>query len=387
MNHILLVDDEPNLLAALQRALHKQFAIETAVGGAAALEVLRKNPLISVIVSDMRMPEMNGIEFLVKVKEESPDVVRMMLTGNADQHTAVNAINEGNIFRFLNKPCSPEKLAEALNAGIRQHQLITAERELLEGTLRGCVKVLSELLSLADPKSFEQAEVLRDNVRRLAEAMKVKNSWALEVAAMLANIGFITIPPEITLKTRLGHALSNPEQDMLNRMPAIGGSLLANIPRMEEVSQSIAYQNKLFDGSGFPADEVAGKDIPIGARMLRVLLDLAEIEAKGKNRASELELLRSRTGWYDPHILEALASARLSATIESATTSKSSQTVALHELRVGHVLCADVLTCDGILLVVTGNQITSALLERLRNFAQLSGIKEPLHVEAQLRSA
>ena len=383
MSKILLVDDEPNLLAALQRALRKQFDIEIAVGGAAGLSVLQKNPGIAVVVSDMRMPEMNGVEFLTKVKTAAPAAVRMMLTGNADQSTAIDAINEGNIFRFLNKPCSPEKLADALNAGIRQHQLIVAERELLEGTLQGCVKVLTEILALAEPKTFDQAEVLRDNLRRLAEAMNVPNIWELEVAAMLSSIGYVTIPPEISLKTRLGRPLSSAEHDLVNRVPAIGGSLLAQIPRLDVVSRIITYQNKRFDGTGFPEDDVAGKNIPLGARMLRVLLDLIEIEAKGKNRASALELLRSRTGWYDPHILEVLSSPLLAATMEPAAIAKSSAQVAFQDLRIGDVLCADVLTREGLLIVVTGNRVTPALLERLRNFSRIAGIKEPLFVETR----
>src|SRR5882724_8374025 len=143
MKKILLVDDEPNLLAALQRALRKQFAVETACGGAAGLVALQKWRDYAVVVSDMRMPEMNGVEFLSRTREIAPDVVRIMLTGNADQATAIEAINQGRIFTFLHKPCSPEKLAEALTAGVVHHQLVTAERELMESTLRGSVKILT----------------------------------------------------------------------------------------------------------------------------------------------------------------------------------------------------------------------------------------------------
>jgi hypothetical protein len=151
---------------------------------------------------------------------------------------------------------------------------------------------------------------------------------------------------------------------------------------MAVVSSTITYQNKRFDGSGFPDDGVAGKDIPLGARMLRTLLDLSELESKGKNRASALEQLRAREGWYDPQILEALASPRLAATMEQATPKKESLPVSFQDLRVGHVLCADVLTREGLLIVVTGARVTPALLERLRNFSRLAGIKEPLHIEA-----
>src|SRR5690606_21232193 len=114
----------------------------------------------AVVVADMQMPEMDGIEFLTRVKEIAPDIVRIMLTGNGDQITAIEAINKGSIFRFLSKPSA--HLVETLQEALRQHQLITAERELLENTLHGSIKMLSEILALAEPKLFGQAQWLRD---------------------------------------------------------------------------------------------------------------------------------------------------------------------------------------------------------------------------------
>ncbi len=292
------------------------------------------------------------------------------------------AINEGNIFRFLNKPCSPEKLTQALEAGLRQHQLITAERELLENTLGGSIKVLAEILAMADPKSFGHIEALRNNIRVLAEFMQVGQPWELEVAAMLSHIGYVTIPPEVVLKVRVGHPLSTREQEMFQRIPAIGGNLLAQIPRLEEVSKTILYQNKRFDGSGFPEDGVAGHEIPLGARLLRVLFDLSEIEVKGISRTRALDLMRGRMGWYDPKILEAVAACLQPAEADCANSIKPPLTVSFSNLRVGHVLVSNILTMDGILIVAAGNQITPPLIQRLRNFSTLSGIREPILVAA-----
>jgi DNA-binding NtrC family response regulator len=128
------VDHEENILLAYQRQLRKEFQIETALGGGPAPEAIAQRGPYAVIVSDMRMPGMDGVQFLSKVKERAPDSVRMMLTGNNDLQTAMQAVNEGNSFRFLTKPCTPETLAKALEAGLEQYRLITAERELLEKT-------------------------------------------------------------------------------------------------------------------------------------------------------------------------------------------------------------------------------------------------------------
>ncbi|HEX2100040.1 MAG TPA: response regulator, partial [Candidatus Synoicihabitans sp.] len=139
-SRVLFVDDDPNLLAAFQRNLRKQFQFDTALGAQEALALLERPEPYAVVLADMRMPGMDGVELLERVKQRAPETVRMMLTGNADQQTAVDAVNRGEVFRFLNKPCPPEVLVPALEAAIKHYQLQRLERELLEGTLAGSVK-------------------------------------------------------------------------------------------------------------------------------------------------------------------------------------------------------------------------------------------------------
>src|SRR5208282_234032 len=121
---ILFVDDEPVLLQGYQRLLHKEFQVTTAVGGAAALTMIQHMGPFAVVLSDMRMPGMNGVEFLLKVKTLAPDAVRIMLTGAAELKTAIDAVNEGNIFRFLSKPSNKEILVKTLTDALAQHHLV-----------------------------------------------------------------------------------------------------------------------------------------------------------------------------------------------------------------------------------------------------------------------
>jgi response regulator RpfG family c-di-GMP phosphodiesterase len=381
MKKILFVDDEPNVLAAFQRQLRRNCTVVTAASGLEGLAALGDGSDFSVVVADMRMPEMNGIEFLVKVRAVAPDVVRLMLTGNADQATAIEAINEGNVFRFLNKPCPTEKMVDALQVAVRQHELIIAERELLERTLRGSVKVLAEILSLADPILFGHTEALRNDIRLLAEYMKIESVWQLEVAAMLAQIGRVTIPPELALKKRIGHGLTPTEQEMLLKIPQVGCNLIAQIPRLEAVSKIILYQNKHFDGAGFPADKIAGSQIPLGARMLKVLLDLTAFEAEGNSRIAALEKLRVCPGWHDPEILDAVGQCFGIEPKINADGTKTLFAITFAGLRVGQVVASPIQTRDGVLLIGAGNRVTPALFQRLQNFSTLSGIKEPIYVE------
>ena len=128
-NRVLFVDDDPKILAAFQRQLRKKVVIETVESGADGLEVLRRNGPFSLVVTDYCMPSMNGIEFLGRAREIAPETVRIMLTGSADLGAAIQAVNQGNIFRFLTKPCSPENLLEAVQAGIHEYRRTHKERK------------------------------------------------------------------------------------------------------------------------------------------------------------------------------------------------------------------------------------------------------------------
>jgi len=379
---ILCVDDDANILAAYQRNLRKQFTIDTALGGEQALAAIETQGPYAVVVSDMQMPGMNGIEFLLETKERTPDTVRFMLTGNADQQMAMEVVNQGHVFQFLTKPCPPEMLALALEAGLKQYRLVTAERDLLEKTLSGSIKVLTDILAMIDPRSFGRGELLRHYMRTFVKSLKINQTWEFEVAAMLSQIGFVTIPPGVIQKARAGHRLSGPEKDMLTQVPTTGAELLSNIPRLNTVAKIVLYQNKNYDGSGFPIDSVAGEDIPIGSRILKVLSDLLQLETKETPKATALSLMQNRTGLYDPRVLAA-AFACLDIHLPQATPAKwSGHSVAFKDLQTGHVLISNIETSDGMTIVTAGNQISPLLLQKLKNFAAISGIKEPICVEA-----
>jgi response regulator RpfG family c-di-GMP phosphodiesterase len=375
-DRILCVDDDPNVLAAFQRNLRRRFTIETAVGGEEALGMVRNHGPYAVIVADMNMPGMNGIQLLKWVREAAPETVRIMLTGNADQQTAMEAINQGHIFRFFTKPCSPELLASGLEAGLEQYRLVTSERELLEKTLNGSIKMLTEILSMVEPQFFGRGQRMRDYARLLAPALNVTQIWELEMAALLAQIGYVTVPAAIVQKDRNGLTLAASEKQILARIPEIGQKLLSHIPRLEKVAKILLYQNKYFDGSGFPQDSVAGEDIPIGSRILRVLSDFVQQEFAGAPRSEILDQMRTRPGAYDPKIIDAA----MVTLVQDPTAIQSGQAVSAKDLCTGQVLLSPVQTTDGFLILPAGTRLSPMLLEKIRNFADLSGIREPIYI-------
>jgi response regulator RpfG family c-di-GMP phosphodiesterase len=371
---ILFVDDERNVLEGYQRQLRKQFRVEIALGPEAGLEAVRTSGPYAVVVSDLRMPGMDGISFLKLVRQEAPDTVRMMLTGFAEVQTAIEAVNEGNVFRFLTKPCDPALLAKTLHMGLTQYRLVMAERELLEETLQGSIRVLTQILSLLNPEAFGRASRIQRYVREIAFALKLPESWQLETATMLSQIGLIMLP-EATLKKIYHGQLLDPEETQLFDMhPCIARDLLKHIPRLEEVADIITYQAKGFDGSGVPHDGRAGEQLPIGSRILKVVLDFDTLEAAGRPRSVALQELKNRSGRYDPEILTALE------TILWIEDRFEVQEITLREVKDGMIFDADVYTKTQVLLVPKGQEVSPLIRRRLVGFAAAMGLKEPLRV-------
>jgi response regulator RpfG family c-di-GMP phosphodiesterase len=339
--------------------------------------MIEANGPYAVIIADMQMPGMNGVEFLRTTMDKAPDSVRLMLTGNADQKTAVEAVNQGHVFSFLSKPCPSDSLERALDTALRQYELVCSEKKLLEETLNGSIKVLTDILAIIDPEAFGHAQRLRAEVRAVADWFGVAHAWEFELAAMLSPIGIVAIPPALLNRARLRQNLTAVEKGMWERVPEMGANLVANIPRMESVAEIVRYQRKNFDGTGFPHGGVAGTNIPMGARILRVISDLLTIEASLKTRAEAFGHLKHRIGVYDPKVLEAVASCF---DLFVGNDGCEHKTVLFSELRVGHILVSDIVTKDGTMVVAAGAQVSQALMSKLHNFHELVGVKEPIEI-------
>lgn len=377
-NKVLLVDDESNVLQAYTRVLRRRYALDVALGGEQALALLAEAGPYAVIVSDQRMPGMDGVALLGRCKELFPDTTRVMLTGNADQATAMEAVNQGAIFRFLTKPCGSELLAATLEAGIRHYQLVTAEQQLLEQTLKGSLQMLVELLSILDPISFGRAQTMAALAEGIARDLAMPDPWVLGIASILSQIGILTVPTALVTKIHTGGFLNSNEREIANRVPEIGSNLLRHIPRLEQVAEAIFYMNKNFNGTGFPADALRGPEIPLGGRILRVATDYLNLLAvKGEPRAAVAEM-ECRTAWYDLAVLRSLARVLKRQEPEEAEIQVLELTVP--ELRLGQLLGSDILNEAGLLLVPAGIRLGMTHLEKLRNFARLGGIREPITV-------
>lgn len=374
---ILCVDDEPNLLASLSRQLRDRFEVATAVGGTEGLKIFEEKGPFPVVVSDLRMPGMDGVALLGRIRQVNPDTVRILLTGQADLNSAISAVNEGHIFRFLTKPCPPEILLKSLQAAQEQYNLITSEKVLLEQTLQGSIQTLIDVLSLASPHIFSRTRRMGLHLKDFLPDLEIKDKWPIEVAAMLSQIGVITLPDDTVKKLGSKEADLRPdEQEMVCQLPSIGAKILSHIPRLEPVREILLYQEKHFDGSGYPEDNKKGELIPLGARVLKVLLDYEKLEAQGYDTTYIFDTMYGRKGWYDQTILK-----RFATFAGDTNRNAEMRELPVFALQQGMVLEADIFSKKGTLLVRRGLEITVPLLARIHNIAKQTGIKEPIRVK------
>lgn len=380
-NRILFVDDDPNLLAALSRSLRKLFTFDTALSGAEALQKLDRDGPYAVVVADQTMPGMSGVELLETVRELAPDTVRLMLTGNADQKSAAEAVNRGAVFRFLNKPCPPETLVPALETALKQHELVVTERELTEGTLSGSVQVLSEVLGMVAPDILGRGQRLRESMGTFARHLQLEPVWEYEVAAGLALLGYASLPVIILRKISAGTDLEPEEAEILRHTPEVGYNLVSSIPRFANIAEMILYQAKDFTGTGVPANAVAGEEIPLGARMLRILNDRLTLELEGIVKQNALIALRERRGSYDPALVEKCF--ECFPTFLSNALSSEIPVVYRHldQLAPGQVLVSEIKLANNVVLVAAGERLTKMVIQRIRNAATIGQIRGPWPVQ------
>ncbi len=372
---VLFVDDEPNVLDGIRRQLRKKVDIKTATSGCEGLQIIQDEPPFAVVVADMRMPHMNGAEFLKKVRDISPDSVRIILSGQAELETTIEAVNNGHIFRFLTKPCPAEELSVALDTAIEQYRLVRVEKELLQQTLSGAVKTLTEILGMINPAAHSKAARIQNYAARIAEGMNFNDNWQFHLACMLSQIGCITLPDDTLSRVYAGQDLSDEEQAIYCSHPDIAGNLLASIPRLEGVAKMISGQFSLFDCSSMPEDIHAWSEENTGAAILHLAVVLDDRISRGESPGSAVEALsRTLTGFPDA-FTSAIRSIRFGKTREE------HRSIHVSQLEIGMTMDENLMSNKGMRLLPRGQEITRSILVRLRSISEGIGIKEPFRVK------
>ena len=375
---VLFVDDEPSVLEGIQRTLRKQVDLQTAPSGAEGLRLLQEAGPFALVISDMRMPAMNGAQFMAKVREQAPDTVRMILSGQADLQATIAAVNEGHIYRFLNKPCPSDQLLAAVKDGLEQYRLLTAERVLLEQTLSGSVRMLIEILGMVIPAASSRASRLQHYTLALAAALGLPERWQWGLAAFVSQIGCVALPKETLLKVEAGQALTGEEKRLYESHPEVAGKLLAAIPRLEDVAAIVTAQFETLDFAGKPEDVRQWDVRSIGRMLLRAAIEFDRLVMRGATREAAAESLRASKLGLPAAITKALS------TLSITSRERVVRQIRLKDLALGMILDEDLVTPKGIRLVPSGQEVTGTLIVRLTSIAGGVGVAEPFRVQVTI---
>lgn len=415
---ILFVDDEQPILNSLKRLTRKQnFQCLFASSGAEALEIMQQQT-VDLVVSDMRMPEMSGHEFLAQVKQHYPRTVRYLLTGQSDLESTVSALNEGGISRFIHKPWDDEKFIEALEEGLKvvrlerdnrrlmattQEQALSLKRlnaELedrvlartkmlrramrqLETSYDAFVKTFSYFISHRSHLIKGQSQLVADLCARVCDQLQVETTERKHIfyAALLHEVGKLALPDEVLGRSEV--RLTGRDREEYRQYPVIGELALTSIKALEKAALLIRHQNEHFDGSGYP-DRLVSQSIPLGSRILFACKEFIGIQteymrATPLNAEEALNHLRKNAGIrYDPAVVEAIA--QMQYTLDVSSLSPMERIVGYRDLAPGMILNRDLVTDRGILLISRGGILTQTMVDRLRRLGAEDNLKMPIHI-------
>ncbi len=395
---LLCVDDEPGILKALQRVFRRQpYTVLTAESGARALAILADEP-VNLILSDMRMPQMSGAEFLREAAQLQPGAVRILLTGYSDLESTVSAVNEGRIFRYLSKPWNDEELRAAVASGLdlqfleAEHRRLLALTELQNQQLR---EVNADLESRVEARTEQLRQSWQDTISVFSQMVESRELAArghgrrvarlahrmgrelglpaaelqhVYLAALLHDVGKVALSDDIVRKPT--GRLAGAERAAYEAHVTTGPAMLVSIPLLEWPCRLIRAHHERWDGQGFP-DALAGDDIPLGARIIAVAnafdgLRSGHMLGHRHASAQAMSFLRQQAGEaYDPACVQALGSIIADQTSEGPAAELMLTT---GFLKPGMVVVRDVISESGLLLLAADTMLSSEIISRLLVF-------------------
>lgn len=369
---LLLVDDDYNVAKAFERSLSDQFEIAIAHSGQVGLEKLRKGRGFDVIISDLKMPEMNGIEFLKIAHELAPDSIGILLTGFADVASAISAVNDDAVSQFLTKPVSTERLSFVIEKAVEKSAANGAEKRLHDGSVAGAIRIFIEMIAAIDMEASQRTERVQVLIADLAERMNVGDQASLANAAALMHLGATVVSPVTRAKLMSRAEMSELEIKEYQDIPSKSAELLKNIPRLSTVS-NIIQEMMDFLRHG----KTSSREAQILA-LANAYIDVCIETGRGGRAVFDAALRKLPK--LDPEIRIGFKRQVLynegRRRMEPSDDTRDSFEVST--VQPGYVLLDDVVASDGRVVVEGGTVLTDSHLERIKNYAEFLGIKEPI---------
>ena len=356
---VLCVDDDAFMLNILTQAIGVDYEVVTSSSGAEALQLIENSDPIQVVVSDHRMPGLSGAQFLEEVRDKHPLIVRILLTGETDLTEAVAAMNQAGLFRFLLKPGTRPILLDTLRAAVAQYQLQVAERELLQKTLIGTMRALSDVLAIANPTAFGHVSRIQELALGVAKQMKLPEQWPLEFASVAAQLGHIALPERTLRRLYAAESLSPEEGAQVAHSAVVAEGILKRIPRLRPVLDILSSL-----ASGRKSDASRASE-SVGAEILRVVSAFAAMERVTASRDVAVHRLLAQADRFDPEVMKALTEL-----LGLEVGGDESIEVPIGRVCVGMIVAEDLCTRTGALLVPKGYRVSESFVARLGYFNQ-----------------
>lgn len=373
--NILIVDDSKEnriMLEELVKKLgHNCFLAEN---GLIAVDLLKKEK-IDLVLLDIMMPELDGYQTLEKIKANNKlSHTPVVMISTVDEEKSIVKCLKLGADDYIPKPFEPEILKARINNSLQKLESYLNEKELLEKTLTGSLEILINILTNISADVYGKAHRVRRLVKLIAKEYKVEDIWNFEMAAMLSQIGCISVPQEILERATAGKALSPKEMTIYKNHPLIAYKLLKKLPRLEKIADIIKYQHKNYDGSGVPDDGVKNEKIPPGSRLLHVVLAYDSLLVQEANPLKAIDELKENKRYYDVDFLDLLEITVL------AELKKEIKNVNVDELKTGMVFAENVQTKSGLKILGKGQEVSFAIIKRLQNISKIDTLDEPLKV-------
>jgi putative two-component system response regulator len=370
---VLVVDDNEANVDILVDTLGEIYEVSVAMDGPTALEVVKENPP-DLILLDIMMPGMDGYEVCQRLKANQktrsiPVIFVTAMDQIADEMKgfALGAVD------YITKPISPPVVKARVETHLRLRNSERHLKELLEKTLGGTVKMLTEMLSIANPAAFSRASRITRHVKNMADSRNIGHVWQIRMAAMLSQIGWMTLSPDTMCKIHQGEQMSREEEEAFDRHVQVGYELISQIPNLREVAEIIVRQQDL-EWKG-QSEERPTKLILQGSQMLKLAVDYEKLLAAGKSGSEAMAVLRSDKNAYGGELFSAFSS-----TVEADDDSSPIRHMNARELSPGMLINKDILTKEGKLLAAAGTEVTLPVVETLYNFAKTGFVAEPFEV-------
>ncbi len=309
---ILAVDDEQNNLSLIKRTLRNNYDILLASSGSEALEILHEHgDEISLIVSDQKMPFMEGTEFFKRISDEYPDIVKILLTGHSNIDILVEAINECHLFQYILKPFEPEQLCMIVESGIKKYEMSTSKTQILKDLSELFYKTIKSIAQALDAKDkYTHGHSMRVTLYSLALAKTLNLSDDLleeiETTGLLHDIGKIAIPEKILLKPG---KLTDEEYEIIKSHPELGERLVEGIEKLKMISSWLKSHHERYDGKGYP-DGLKGEEIPISSRIIAIadtydaMTSTRAYRSALSHEEAMLEITNCAGSQFDPKLAE-----------------------------------------------------------------------------------